>query len=223
MAPTSRKLRLDLARYYRLPNVQVSLSIVMAFSISALFIFFALRPTFVTIAKLKTDIDEARSSLSALQTKVSALTKASATYESIKPQLPKLAKSIPDNGVGYESIAYAIEALAQETGANVESFAIGKSVLTSKVTPVYAATIGRDAVESSFTLRVLGDYTTVTNFFQRLSGAIRLVKIENITIMREAAGRGAVTSGSLSLTINGSLYYVAEPKALEKVIPKEGR
>ena len=134
---TSRRLRLDLARYYRLPSVQVSLGVVLAFMIMAFFIMFAIRPTFATIVKLQKNIEESRKTLSDLETKVTALSKAALLLEKIKPQLPKIESSIPADGMRYDELAYNLEALSQNTGTTLESFTLGDSLISSRLVDAY--------------------------------------------------------------------------------------
>ena len=130
---STRRLRLDLMRYYRLPSVQVSIGVVLALFITAFFIMFAIRPTFATIVTLQKTIVESRETLKLLETKVTSLGKASTLLEKIKPQLPLLDSSIPANGMNYDEISYSLEALAQNTETTLESFTLGKSILSSRL------------------------------------------------------------------------------------------
>lgn len=220
---TSRNLRLDLARYYRLPSVQVSLGVVLAFLMSAFFIMFAIRPTFATIVSLQKEIEESRKLVTTLETKVSALNAASSLLDKIKPNLPSIEKSIPSDGIGYETLSRNLEALSQNTGVNLDSFTLGPSVVSSRLVAIYTPDKKEEVIEAPITIRINGSYAALNEFLSRLMGTIRLTSLESVALFRDGA-RGsstAVDTTSLTLTITGSVHYLAEPGALAKVFPEE--
>ncbi len=217
----NRRLRLDLMRYYRLPSVQVSLGVVLALLITAFFIMFAIRPTLVTITKLQSEIEESRKTLTLLETKVQALTTASTLLEKIKPQLPKIEESIPGEGMSYEKLAYNLEALAQNTGTRLESFTLGESLLSSRLINAYAENKKQEVIASRITIRINGAYPQINAFLTRLASTIRLTSIESVAILRDGTKANEAGSGSLSMTISGEVYYLADPGAIKKVFPEE--
>lgn len=217
----NRRLRLDLMRYYRLPSVQVSLGVVLALLITAFFIMFAIRPTLVTITKLQSEIEESRKTLTLLETKVQALTTASTLLEKIKPQLPKIEESIPGEGMSYEKLAYNLEALAQNTGTRLESFTLGESLLSSRLINAYAENKKQEVIASRITIRINGAYPQINAFLTRLASTIRLTSIESVAILRDGTKANEAGSGSLSMTISGEVYYLADPAAINKVFPEE--
>lgn len=219
---SSRRLRLDLARYYRLPSVQVSLGVVLAFMITAFFIMFAIRPTFATIVKLQKSIEESRKTLKDLDAKVNALTKAATLLEKIKPQLPKLETSIPPDGMRYDELAYNLEALAQNTETTLESFTLGSSLISSRLVNAYTPNKKQEVVPTPITIKIKGTYPQVSAYLTRLASTIRLTAIDSVAILKDGAGSRTSDSGILTMTISGSVYYAADPAAIQKVFPKEG-
>lgn len=219
---SSRKLRLDLARYYRLPSVQVSLGVVLAFLITAFFIMFAIRPTLATIVTLKKNIDESRTTLKDLETKTSALAKAATLLEKIKPQIRLLETSIPPDGMRYEELAYNLEALAQSTGTNLESFALGESIVSSRLVNVYTPNKKQEIVPAMITIRINGTYPQVRAYLTRIASTIRLTSIESVAILKDGTGSRTSEGGTLTMTISGSVYYAAEPGAVKKIFPNKG-
>lgn len=218
---TSRKLRLDLARYYRLPSVQISLGVVLAFLMSALFIMFALRPTFATIVSLQKEIEESRDLVVTLETKVKALNQASTLLETIKPNLPILEKSIPSDGMGYDQLSRSLEALSQNTGARLDSFTLGSSLVSSRLVNAYNPDKKAEIIQAPITLRVRGSYGSLSNFLDRIMGTVRLTSLESVALFRDGArGRGETTNTELTMTITGTVNYMADPSALLKVFPK---
>lgn len=219
---SSRRLRLDLARYYRLPSVQVSLGVVLAFMITAFFIMFAIRPTFATIVKLQKNIEESRTTLKDLETKVAALSKAATLLEKIKPQLPNLETSIPPDGMRYDELAYSLEVLAQNTETTLESFTLGDSLVASRLVNAYTPNKKQEVVPTPITVRINGTYPQVSAYLTRLASAIRLTAIESVAILKDGAGSRNSEGGTLTMTISGLVYYAADPGAIQKVFPKDG-
>lgn len=219
---SSRRLRLDLARYYRLPSVQVSLGVVLAFIITAFFIIFAIRPTFATIVKLQKNIEESRTTLKDLETKVTALSKAATLLEKIAPQLPLLESSIPPDGMRYEELTYNLEVLAQDTQATLESFTLGDSLLSSRLVNTYTPNKKQEVVPTPITVRINGSYPQISAYLTRLASTIRLTTIESVAILRAGTGSQKSGGGTLTMTISGLVYYAADPGAIQKVFPKNG-
>lgn len=221
-----RKLRLDLARYYRLPSVQVSLGVVLAFLISALLIMFAIRPTFATIVALNKEIKETRETVSLLEKKVTALNRAVSILETIKPNLPTLERSIPGDGVGYDELTRGLEALAQNTGATLETVTVGKSIVSSRLVTAYIPDKKQEVAETPISIRVRGDYPALSGFLTRLLGTVRLTSVESVALLKDggkASRSAASTEGELNLTINGAVLYTVDPGAMGKVFPSNER
>lgn len=221
---SSRKIRMDLMRYYRMPSVQVSLGVVLAFLITSFFIMFAIRPTFATIVSLQKSVEDSKKLLLELEAKADALVKASTLLEKISPQLPTLESSIPNDGVGYDEISHNLEALAQNTNTTLETFTIGESLIQSRLMTAYKPSKKQEVTETKILIRARGDYGSLYAFLSRLAGSVRLTDIESITILKDIAG-GVVdenNSEPLTMTINGSIYYMAEPGAIEKLFPSKG-
>ena len=213
-----RRLRLDLMRYYRLPSVQVSIGVVLALFITAFFIMFAIRPTFATIVTLQKTIVESRETLKLLETKVTSLGKASTLLEKIKPQLPLLDSSIPANGMNYDEISYSLEALAQNTETTLESFTLGKSILSSRLVSAYEPSKKSEVIPSPITIRINGTYPQVVAYLSRLASTIRLTSIESVAIIRDGTGSNKTGTGGLTMTIGGSVYYMGDTAAINKVL-----
>lgn len=218
---SSRKLRLDLARYYRLPSVQASLGVVLAFLITAFFIVFAIRPTFSTIVSLQKSIVDSREILEELEEKVIALGKAASLLEKIKPQLPVLEASIPSKGIGYDELSFNLEALSINTGVTIESFTVGKSPIQSRLLTIYEPNKEQEVVSTPITVRINGSYAQAQEFLTKLASTIRLNSLESVTIMRDGKNSKTLGAGSLSMTIGGQVFYLIDQGSLQKIFPTE--
>lgn len=206
----------DLRRYYRMPAVQVSLTLVLSLFVMAIFIVFALRPTIVTIVTLKKTIAESEKIRQQLSVKMTNLQKASVQFELLKPILPMLNSTIPNNGAEYSPLTTAIEILARQTGTQLESESLGPTLLFSRIISPFIPSKDQSVVELPFTARVIGSYPNISAFLAKLLSMERIIIIESVTITREIGSKEENTN--VALNISGSAYYLADKVQLEESI-----
>ncbi len=214
-----KKYRQDLERYYRIPAVQISLTVVLSLFVVAFFIAFAIRPTLVAIVSLKKTIAESEKSLEQLETKVANLDRAARILEEIEPSLEKLDASITENGADYQGITSDIEILAQQSGVLLDSESFGGTLLFSRLFAPFKASKGQVVVEMPISVRATGSYANISLFLRRLLSMERVIGVESATLTREAGPRTAIAS--VALNVNGSIYYLADEAQLKKAIPDE--
>ncbi len=216
MKSSTQRYSQDLRRYYRMPAVQVSLTLVLSLFVMAIFILFALRPTIVTIVTLKKTIVESEKTLQQLSAKMTNLQKASIQFELLKPMLPILNTTIPNNGAEYSPLATSIEILARQTGTQLESESLGPTLLFSRIISPFIPSKGQSVIELPFTVRVVGSYPNVSAFLTKLLSMERIILIDSVTITRETGSKEENTN--VALNISGSAYYLADRAQLEKSI-----
>lgn len=205
----------DLRRYYRMPAVSTSLTVVLSLFVVAFFVGFALRPTVISIATLKKDIVDSEKTLKTLETKVVNLEKASLELEAIKPFLPTLNKEVPNNGAQLSPLVSTVEVLALQTGVQLESESIGSTLLFSRILSPFIPNRTQNIIALPFTARVIGNYVNVYNFLTRIASLERIIFIESVTIAREANSKNTST-GQVSLSVSGNAYYLADEVLLNK-------
>lgn len=211
--PTQRYAQ-DLRRYYRLPIVQVSLTLVLSLFVMAIFIVFALRPTILSIVTLKKTINTSEETLKKLNAKVIDLQKASSQLETLKPFLPIINKNIPNNGAMYSPLTTAVEILAIQAGVKLESETLGSTLLFSRILSPFTPNKSQSVVSMPFTVRIIGTYPATSMFLTNLLTMERIVGIESITITKETATKTA--AATVSLNISGHAYYLADEGQLQK-------
>lgn len=216
MKPLTTRYSQDLRRYYRMPAVQVSLTLVLSLFVMAIFIVFALRPTIVTIVTLKKTIAESEKIRQQLSVKMTNLQKASVQFELLKPILPMLNTTIPNNGAEYLPLTTAIEILARQTGTQLESESLGPTLLFSRIISPFIPSKDQSVVELPFTARVIGSYPNISAFLTKLLSMERIIIIESVTITRETGSKEENTN--VALNISGSAYYLADKVQLEESI-----
>lgn len=215
----ARKYSLDLSRYYRNPSTKVSLSIVLSVFIVIFFILVAIKPTFVTIAKLNVEIEESEKTLTQLIAKTDALIQAASVWESLQPSIPYVKASIPRSGPEYAKLTKTIEVLALESGVGITSLTVGESLLYSQATNVFEGR-EQEVIEVPLTVRVIGEFAQVLDFLEEMLKVDRLVGLESVTINREVEGADSTTVG---LAMTGNVQYLANSKILNKILNAEGK
>lgn len=212
----TRHYSLDLYKYYRLPAVQVSLTLVLSLFVMALFIVFALRPTILSIVTLQTTITESKKTLQQLDTKVSYLQKAAVQLEAIKPILPTLNLNIPNNGAMYSPLTGAVESLSKQSGTALESESLGPTLLFSRILSPFTPNKNQSVIELPFTVRVTGGFPNVLDFLTKILTMERIVSVESIAITKQI---GSKTEGEgVALNISGSAYYLADEAQLQQAL-----
>ena len=211
----TQKYSTDLRRYYRLPAVQISLTLVLSLFVIAIFITLALRPTIISIATLQKTITESRKTLNILDTKVANLQTASIQLETIKPYLPNLYNSIPNTGAMYSPLNAALEGLSVMSKVKLESESLGPTLLFSRVLSPLTPSKNQSVVLLPFSVRVTGSYPAISAFLKNLLSMERIVMVESVAIVKEA-GKNEVSI--VSLNVSGSAYYLANEAQLEQAM-----
>lgn len=211
----------DLRRYYRMPAIQSSLTLVLSLFVMAFFIVFALRPTIISIVTLKKNIAESTKTFKTLETKVANLQKAATQLENIKPSLPTLNLDIPNIGASYNPIVMAVESIANQTNVKIDNESLGETLLFSRLITPYAPSKNQNVVILPFSVRVTGSYMNVMEFLKRLLSMNRIILAETVTISREASTK--ISADTVSLNISGNAYYLADEALLKKSLEVKGQ
>lgn len=218
--PTQRYTQ-DLRRYYRMPAVQTSLTLVLSLFVMAIFIVFALRPTMISIVTLKKTITESESTLAKLKTKITNLQKASSQLDSIKFFLPTLNTSVPNTSAMYAPLTASIEVIATQNQVLVEGESVGSTLLFSRVLSPFTPNKSQSVITLPLTIKVSGAYPNAMNFLKDLLSMERLIMVESITITKEAGSNKSTQAVAINIT--GNAYYLADEQQLKKslVVTKE--
>ncbi len=210
-----KKYTTDLRRYYRLPAVQTSLSVVLSLFVVAFFILVAIRPTLITIAKLNKTIEESQKTLDQLTKKAAALNQITKIWEEISPLEKYIESSIPSDGPHYQSLTRAMELLAGENGVKLTTLMVGDALTYSKLIDPYTG-IKRTVVEMPFSLRVSGGYPEISRFLTGLTQIDRLIAIESIAFSKDA--KTGENELSISISLTGTVSYLADETLLNNIL-----
>lgn len=211
-----RRYQLDLSRYYRLPQTQISLGVVLSLVLVSFFGMFALRPTLVSIATLNKSITDSQKTLTQLEAKVKALQTASAKLESLRDTTTLVDYAIPTGSAGYAELSSLLTYLASQSGVTLASLTTDDALLFAKVLSPYTLTRGAQPVPLVFSVRVTGSYPAVHDYLVRLLTSDRITRLTSLTYAKEVVGK--TTSTAVSLTIAGEAYYTADLVPLQKIL-----
>lgn len=210
----TRKYAQDLRRYYRLPVVQVSLTLVLSIFVVSTFIVFALRPTILSIITLRATIKESNKIQEQLNNKITNLQKITAQLETLKPFLPTLNINIPNNGAMYTPLAHDIEILANQAEVVIENESIGSTLLFSRIFTPFSPNKKQAVISLPFNIRITGSYSSVSSFLSNILSMERVIMIESVTVTKATASKN--TGALVSLNISGNAYYLADEAQLQK-------
>lgn len=210
-----RQYSVNLMKYYRVPAVQKSLSLVLSIFISAFFVTLAIRPTLIAITKEKQTISESEKILVQLRAKTAALQKASIVWESIQPMRPQIEASFPSSGPDYPAITKSIEILAIESAVTISGESLGEALIYSSIIDPYSGK-KRVVVEMPYSVKAEGNYLQLMSFLDQILNMNRVFKIESLGIGEDVT-KANIDSSGLSLSLSGHIYYVANQEQLSTI------
>jgi Tfp pilus assembly protein PilO len=164
----------------------------------AIFGFYAIRPTIITILSLQKTIDQQRSVLSTVVEKRDSLAKGRANYESLEPdvktKLQNLIPSQPDLPV----VSAILGSLIIKNEATIS----GIQFQPVDLTPL-SSTPNKDAAiqESDLSFSILGSYDEVTNILTSLKKLERLITVKTVTMNR-------LDGGTILAIVNAKTYFL---------------
>lgn len=164
----------------------------------AIFGFYAIRPTVITILSLQKSITEQQAILSAVVSKRNSLAQGRANYEtidaSVKTKIENLVPSQPDLPV----ISAILGSLATKYEATVAGIQFQPVTLDPiNLTPNKDATIN----EAELSFSVQGSYPQVTGILASIKKLERLLSIKSVSMNR-------LEAGSILMVVSAKSYYL---------------
>lgn len=170
-----------LALYRQRQDIKAYLEILLSIATIALFVIFAIKPTFVTIADLLVKINNQQQTSDQLDTKIKHLGIAQTLYNKEETNIALLNSAIP-SGPNAPSYVRQVEGIIQKDGLTESSLSIDKLDLLS--------TNSSGSATLNLTTTINGNYQNLTGFLQDLENLRRPSILSKIDF----------TSGSLTTT-----------------------
>jgi Tfp pilus assembly protein PilO len=189
-----RRYFTDIRRFYHLKKVRVYTEIVLSILTVAFFLFFAIRPTVITITGLIKEISDKKMVVQKLEEKINNLNLAQQEYLLVQNDLYLVDQALPEDSQ-ISVLVRQIEGLCFKTGVSLEGVQYSSLEIKSRI-------FKNEPQPVEIKLVVSGDYQNLKNFLYSLNNFRRVFKID---------GFGFKTSKEeekLTLSISGKTFYL---------------
>lgn len=191
----------NINQFYRQKKIRVYTGIVLSIFAVSFFIFFAIKPTLVTIAGLMKEIDDKKVITEKLETKINALASAQREYQNVESDLYLVDEALPqDSQVSF--FIKQLEALARKSGVAIEGVQINQVALKES-----APADGSQSI--SFSIAAFGSYQNLVSYLQTVSSLRRIITIESFAIMTPKEDQ---KEKALRLTLNAKAFFMKGDK-----------
>lgn len=202
-----RQYFLNIALFYKKrQDVQMFLEILLSLGAIAIFLLGALRPTFLTIAKLLTDIKQKEQTLVIMDQKIGNLNKAKSTYNQEVSKIPLLDSAIPDKSRPVEYVRQ-LEGVSQKNGISVARIAVGEVPIlgeSASATSSAESPLPPPVAANNFkiSIDVEGSYTSLVSFLKDIENLRRPLILNEVFFVL------VPQENQILLTVNGLVPYL---------------
>lgn len=186
----------DLSRFYKTKKGRVYTGIIAALIAINFFIFFAIKPTLVTIVQLVKQVRDQKELSQDMDKKITALNSAQSEYSLIENQLYLVDQALPKKP-DLTILIKELEALATKSQVAIAGSRISEVQISSQEKPEE----GKQPIKFTFT--AVGDYPRLKEFMSSLSNLRRIVTIEGFSFQNNKDNPGLLT-----LSIDAKAWYL---------------
>jgi len=186
----------NVTRLYQQKKIRAYTELVLSVLTISFFLFFAIKPTAVTISGLVKEIEDQRLVAEKLQQKINDLGTARKEYLTIKTDLPLVDQALPPESQTI-LLARQLEALTRRTAVTINGLSFGQAAIKQVKTEPELQTI-------DFNLTVTGEYQNLKSFLQSLESLTRMTSMDGFGFQKK--------SEDLILHLTGQAYYLPKAK-----------
>jgi len=184
----------DIRRFYRQKKVRVYTEIVLSILAVNFFLFFAIKPTLITITGLIKEIKDKKMVTQKLEEKINNLNLAQQEYLSVQDDIYLIDQALPvDSQIS--SLVKQVEGLVLKTGVSLEAIQYSSLEIKQKVSKNEPQAI-------EVRLVVSGNYQNLKNFLSSLNNFRRIFQIESFGFKMPKK------EGELMLSISRKTFYL---------------
>lgn len=202
-----RRYLTKLGGLYQQKKVRAYTEIVLSIFTVAFFLFFAIKPTAITIASLIKKTEDQKLVAESLDKKVKSLIQAQKNYQTVEPNLGLVETALPPEPQ-VTLFAKTLEILSQQTNVSLKTVNFNQVALKEKT--VFA----QDPKEIKISLAVAAGYDDLKNFLQQLDSLRRTVLINSFGFSASKS-KTEETTESLDLSLQANIYYLPKPEELK--------
>ena len=192
----------DIRHFYEKKKVRIYGEIILSILAITFFLFFAIKPTAVTITKLVKEIDDNQLVSQQLEEKINDLSQAQRVYFEIEPDLHLIEEALPLDS-NLSTLVRELEVLAVKTGVQLQAVQFGQVELKDN-----SAGLGTPE-EIGFSVVINGPYQNLKTFLKSLSSLRRVVLLDSFSFRQ---GKGKDDQGELGLSLNALAFFLREEK-----------
>lgn len=192
-----RRYFVNINQFYRQKKIRIYTGIVFSIFAVSFFIFFAIKPTLMTIAGLVKEIDDKKITTQKLEAKINALASAQSEYQNVESDLYLVDQALPkDSQVSL--FIKELEALGRKSGVAIDGVQINQVPLQEKSSST------SDQQSLNFSVAASGSYQNLVDYLQSVSSLRRIVAIESFAIRTSKDEE----TNKLSLTLNAKAFFM---------------
>lgn len=197
----------DIRNFYeQRQDVKMFMEILLSLLTIGLFAVFAIRPTFLTIGQLLTEIQNKEETLSKLTSKIQNLRQAQEVYGANTTALALLDTAIPTSP-SVDLGVRQIEGVAKKNQVTLSGVSVSETPLKGERKPaksekeVLVLPNGAEGVTLSF--NVSGSYTNLLTFLSDIQNLRRPIVIDQVLVISSPTSNG----NKITLTVSGRSIY----------------
>lgn len=205
-----RRYFVDIGEVYKKrKKIRVYTEITLSFLIVSFFLFFAIKPTLLTIAELVKTINDQKLVTEQLQAKIKTLGSAQTEYNLIQNEVYLVDEALPID-TRTSILIKQLEVLARQSGVTIESFKLDQVYLRGDAPKETQETKEKTQTKGTtqpinFTFSTSGEYQNLKSFLQSLTALRRIITVESF-----AFKAGRTENQGLGLSLNARAFYLKE-------------
>ena len=194
-----RRYFTDLSKFHQHKKYRAYTGVILSLLTVTFFIFFAIRPTFKTIAQLMRQVKDQKNISAELEKKINNLSEAQKNYLVIESELNLVEDALPQKAE-IILLAKQIEALARQSGIVIVNLRF------NDINLVESQKREEEKQDIKFSFNALGNYPDLKNFLRDLMSLRRIVLVEAFSFQT-----GKSEGNILSLNLNGQAWFLTKP------------
>lgn len=185
---------LSISTLYRRKKARVYTELVLTILTVCFFLFFAIKPTLVTITGLIKTLKDQQLVAQKLEEKINSLNLAQSQYNSVQADLLLIDESVPLQPQA-ATLIKQVETLGRYSGVTIEGIQFSQINLREELPSSKQEPVG-------FSIAVSGDYQNLINFLKNISSLRRVILIDNFGFKT-----GKTEQLTLYLSLNSKAFY----------------
>lgn len=187
--------------YKKRQDLRMFTEVIMSISTIIIFLVFALKPTVLTIISLFQEINVKKDTISQLDQKINALSKAQSLYSQQTSLISIAESSIPDKAKP-ESFVRQVEAVSSKDSASILGISVGEVTLAGtnpqKIKLSDLKPVSGKSKEMTFSISVSGGFASLNSFLNDLESLRRPLKVDILGINSSLTDKGRVIVAVIS-------------------------